>query len=73
MAEWLFAVIVAEQEGETGQLGAQLDQVVAVGAHVAAEGGGELRLVGAGEPLADEGEHLGELGRVDQFGAALPG
>ena len=55
---------MAEQEGETGQVGAQGGQVVAVDADEAAEGGGELRVVGSGEPLADEGEGFGEFGGV---------
>ncbi len=51
-AEELFAVVVAEQEGEADQVGAQLGEVVAVGAGEEAEGGGELSVIGPGEPLA---------------------
>jgi hypothetical protein len=63
----LLAVVVAEQEGEAGQVGAQPGEVVARGADEAAESGGELGVVGAAEPLADEGEHLGEFGGVGEI------
>jgi hypothetical protein len=53
VAEELLAVVASEQEGEVRQVGAQGGEVVAVGADEAAEGGGQLRVVRSGEPLAD--------------------
>lgn len=67
----LRAVIVAEQEAEASPVGAQSGQVVAVGPDLAAERVGKQVVVGAGELLADEGQRLGELGRVDDFQAHL--
>lgn len=65
VAEKLLAVVVAEQEGEAGQVGAEFGEVVAaVDAHVASEGCGELIVVGTGEPSADEREGFGEVGGV---------
>ena len=49
-AEELLAVVVAEQEGEPGQVGAQLGEAVALGADEAAEVGGGLGVVGAAGP-----------------------
>ena len=46
------AVVVAEQEGESGGVLAQFGKFVAVGADEPSEGGGEQRVVGAAEPVA---------------------
>lgn len=45
------AVVVAEQGGEAGRVGAQLGELVAVGAHEVDEGVGELVVPGSVEPL----------------------
>lgn len=52
-AEELLAVVVADQEGGVGQIGAELGQVGAIGADESAEWGGERRVVDAAEPLVD--------------------
>jgi len=60
----LLAVVVAEQEREAGQVDAKLGRVLAVDADEATERGGELAVIGSGEPAADEGEYLGKFGGV---------
>ena len=63
-AEQALAVVVAEQEGEAGEVLAQRGQVVAVGADEAPQRGVELAGVGAGELVAQEGEQFAELSDI---------
>ena len=59
------SAVVVEQEGESGEVLAQFGEFVAVGADEPSEGGGEQRVVGAAEPVAEEVEHLAEFDGVD--------
>src|SRR2546421_10605724 len=58
------AVVGADQEREPGGVGAYLGEVVAVGADEASEGGGQCWVIGAGEPVTEEGEQFAELDGV---------